>query len=254
MPEPDAANPAKISFQETGRRPSGQKSSAAYAWDTAKGEGCISEKMGARTLAEKIASLWPEGESTLAVDTVRDWYFEHLHMERVRDESAIAEAISDAAAAMTDTPFALATGRADDQYTGLSLSRNVHVTFGTGMLLVKTDAALAQRDQPTEGAGPAPAGDISDNSESANVPDESNPKPRVPTGFSGVVSLDVTKGALTAAQVFENVICELERANGATVRITMEIHAEARDGFSNDIVEVVTDNAATLGFDQKSFE
>lgn len=256
VPEVDVSNAGKAAFASTGRRVGGQRSAATQAWETAKGESFISEKLGATTLAEKIKELWPADHDSLSVDKVRDWYFEHLHMERVRDESVISDAIADAASAALEPHFGLAAGSTENGFVGLTLSKNVHVTFGTGMELVATSAAEEQLQKETGETDQAAHFDVQahgTNSDSGDDPARSNAD-RSPTRFSGVVVLDSTKGALTAAQIFENIISELERADGAIVRLTLEIHAEAPAGFDADIVDVVVDNSKTLGFDQNSFD
>lgn len=43
-------------------------------------------------------------------------------------------------------------------------------------------------------------------------------------------------------------VMELQRTRGAKVRLTLEIEANAADGFANDEVSVVGDNARQLKF------
>ena len=54
--------------------------------------------------------------------------------------------------------------------------------------------------------------------------------------------------------MFESIISELDRAPGTKFRIVLELHAESDEGFPKDVEEIVTDNAATLGFSDKRFD
>ncbi|RWL81850.1 MAG: hypothetical protein EOR68_34615 [Mesorhizobium sp.] len=59
---------------------------------------------------------------------------------------------------------------------------------------------------------------------------------------------------MKVSQVFESVIAELDRADGTTFTIVLEVKAESADGFSKDIEDVVSDNAQALGFSQRVFK
>jgi len=49
-------------------------------------------------------------------------------------------------------------------------------------------------------------------------------------------------------QVAQGVVAELARPEGATIRISLEIHADAPDGFPDDVMDIVRDNLKDLGF------
>jgi hypothetical protein len=59
---------------------------------------------------------------------------------------------------------------------------------------------------------------------------------------------------MKVSQVFESVIAELDRAEGATFRIVLEVQAESSEGFSKDVEDDVAANAQALGFSWKQFE
>lgn len=128
----------------------------------------------------------------------------------------------------------------------LQFQKSVQARFGVGALLVRN--TLAKRFALAPGGGPAGVGESR-----PGAPAGAEARAR-PTRFVGVVQLDALRGLAKAGQVFESVVHELDRASGPKLRITLEIQAEAGDGFPEDVEAVVTDNAATLGFTDKRFD
>jgi hypothetical protein len=52
--------------------------------------------------------------------------------------------------------------------------------------------------------------------------------------------------------IFNAVVMELQRTNGAKVKLTLEIEGEAPEGFDESEVSVVRDNAKQLKFKPES--
>jgi hypothetical protein len=63
------------------------------------------------------------------------------------------------------------------------------------------------------------------------------------------VALDPTRLSRDASEVGEAVVAHLNGLIGASVEVSLEIHAEIPDGAPDDVVRTVTENAMTLGFD-----
>ncbi|NBC34425.1 MAG: DUF499 domain-containing protein [Alphaproteobacteria bacterium] len=267
IPIQSSADASKVALDTVGMRPSGQRSPAEAAWDKAKEAGAVAPVLGKQAFTSRLMELWPDGRDDLPVDLVRDWYFKFLHMARLRDETVLARTISEAVADLDaqGARFALAAGKADGRYEGLQAARSVPVRFGEGMLLVVrsvADRQLAPADGGTASsgpgspgtgagadAGPGPAAADS----SSEPPGPGEPIESRPRRFNGVVELDTIRGAMKVSQVFESIIAELDRDDGTSFRIVLEIQAECPGGFSKDVADVVGDNAQALGFTQKQF-
>ena len=239
-------------------RPSGQRTPAEAAWEKANEASVIATQIGPKTLSERLMEFWPAEQADLSVDQVRDWYFEYLHMPRLRDEIVLANAISDAAADTDDmvATYAIAGGKSGEEYRELQLSKRLPIRFGSGMLLVRSAiAAAAVEPSPAEAEG-------SDTSASTSVAPEKNKSEKEGADservghrrFTGIIELDTIRGPVKASQVFENVIAELDRADGVEFRIVLEVHAEAREDIPGDIEGVVSDNAKALGFSVQKFD
>lgn len=255
--EPSQGEGAEVRIERTGLRPTGQKSPAEVAWDRASSDGIVAVKLGKGSLNDRLAALWPEGQDHVEVDTIRDWFFQFLYMERLRDEQALADALYDA---QTDTDvskllFGVASQHAEDRYEGLRLNQATTLRFGAGQLLVRREVAEQQLAEhqpspPSSTLGSAPQASSNPEPSSPQAPTEA---PR-PTRFTGVVSLDPLKGGSKAAMIFSDVIAELEQAKGVEVRVTLEVTASSKSGFDAETEEIVRDNASSLGFDSARFD
>jgi hypothetical protein len=260
VPTPSPSDQSHVVLEHFGMRLGAQRTPAEAAWDKASEAAVISTTLGRQSFTERMLELWPKGKPDLPVDQVRDWYFEFLHMERLRDEVVLASAISDAVADMdpASAKFALAGGKADEVYQELQFSKNVPVRFGQNMLIVLREIAEAARiqDQPGQGGGEtgtATAGGSTSQGASSGSAGAVHQDIR-PKRFSGVIELDTIRGAMKVSQVFESVIAELDRAEGTTFRIVLEVQAEAGEGFPKDVEDDVTANADALGFTRKQFD
>jgi hypothetical protein len=77
-------------------------------------------------------------------------------------------------------------------------------------------------------------------------------RPKKPKRFYGSVEIDMVRPVKSFDAVLNAVVMELQRTNGAKVKITIEIEAEAADGFEESEVGVVRDNARQLKFRAES--
>ena len=84
--------------------------------------------------------------------------------------------------------------------------------------------------KPVDGGTSAPAG------------------PTQPRRFYGSVEIDMVRPVKSFDTILNSVVMELQRAPGAKVTLTLEIKAEARNGFPEADIGVVRDNARQLKF------
>ncbi len=253
-PHPAQDDPARIEIERSGVKATGQNSTPKAAWDKAAEEHAVLQQLGRASLLDRLKQLWPADRDDLELDTLRDWFFEFPYMERLRDDEVLAEAVSAAVADISDEGLALALGKdANGAYVGLQFRKSVQPRFGVGALLVRNAVAKSYAAEP---GAPQPASGVGGTVSEMPVgaPSGGLAGRARPRRFVGVVELDSLRGLAKAGQVFESVVSELDRASGAKLRITLEIHAEASDGFPEDVEAVVADNAATLGFSDKRFD
>jgi hypothetical protein len=70
--------------------------------------------------------------------------------------------------------------------------------------------------------------------------------------FYGSIEIDMVRPVKSFDAILNAVVMELQRTQGAKVRLTLEIEAEAASGFEDSEVSVVRDNAKQLKFKPES--
>jgi hypothetical protein len=66
--------------------------------------------------------------------------------------------------------------------------------------------------------------------------------------------VDPTRLGPIAAEIAQGVVGELARAGDATLTVQLGIVAERANGFPEEVVSSVTENARSLNFEQSGFE
>lgn len=75
-----------------------------------------------------------------------------------------------------------------------------------------------------------------------------------PRRFYGTVKLDTSRIGRDAGRIAEEIVQHLNLLPGASVEVTLEIHAEIADGVPDNVVRTVTENCRTLKFTNFAFE
>ncbi len=87
----------------------------------------------------------------------------------------------------------------------------------------------------------------------SSTDEESAPgTPGNPRRFYGSVEIDMVRPVKSFDAILNAVVMELQRTQGAKVKLTLEIEAEAPSGFPDSEVSVVRDNAKQLKFKAES--
>lgn len=87
------------------------------------------------------------------------------------------------------------------------------------------------------------------------LPADEGTEPAAPTGprrFYGSVDIDMVRPVKSFDAILNAVVMELQRTHGAKIKLTLEIEAEASNGFADSEVSVVRDNAKQLKFKPES--
>lgn len=227
---------------------------AAYDKASAKGDGIIKEALGGETLATRLAELWPAERPHLRVAEIAEWFATYVYLSKLRDRVVIEAAIRDALAKL-DPKFAYADGFDDatGRYTGLLWQKAPNGPMPSAAVLVRPEAAMAQlrpvapvpqpgldSRPPDGGLGPIPP--------TSAVP-ASNRQPR---RFFGSVEIDMVRPVKAFDAILSTVVMELQRTKGAKVKLTLEIEADAEEGFSEADIGIIRDNARQLKFKAES--
>ncbi len=193
------------------------------------------------------------------VSTLKLWsYFaQYLYLPRLRDSSVLARAIENGVASTTWDPetfaYADAFDEAKGRYVGLRAGEHVAVRIDGASVVVKPEAARRQLEAEKPAEAGVEAGVPAARSEEAR-PGEVAVENAKPRRFYGTVTLDPIRMSRDASQLADEVVRHLAALVDADVQVRVEITASSEQGFDDDVVRTVTENARTLKFEQHGFE
>lgn len=229
------------------------------AWDKARPDGVVAERLGAAILVADLQKVWPAGENHLSIRRLRDWYAQFPYMTRLRDSVVLADAIQ-ALVGRIGASHAYAAGPAGAEgFPGLSLDKPVTVSLDSDAVLVIRTAAAAQLDRRADdtqqaGGGADTSGGIDGSNTTGDFPQPPTAEVRRATRFHATVELDASRPGPMVSQIAQAILAELARGPGARVRVRLDIEAEDAAGFTPDVIEIINDNARTLKIDSFAFE
>jgi SNF2 domain-containing protein/uncharacterized protein DUF499 len=227
----------------------------SVVYDKAKADGIALEKLGTERLWHALKPIWPEDREHLPVSELTDWFSSYVYLPKLRDRVVLETSIRDAVAKL-DPQFGYADGydETSGKYRGLIWAKDPPQPFPATAMLVSDAAAKRQLAEKAAAGQPAPAGAAAAAGGSPSPSD--NPpaptQPRKSRRFYGSVELDMVRPVKAFDAVLNAVVMELQRTQGAKVKLTLEIEAVADEGFSDNDVSVVRDNARQLKFKPES--
>ncbi|GIU92727.1 MAG: hypothetical protein KatS3mg011_1633 [Acidimicrobiia bacterium] len=200
------------------------------------------------------APLW-EGDH-ISVRKLWSYYCQLLYMPRLARFEVLADAIADGVGQInwTDTfAYAESYDETVDRYLGLTVGQRVALGPAPShtAVLVKPERAASQLEAEREETTGAPAGvDTVTGPPQTGLASQGE---RLPTRFYGRKTLDPVRAIREFGDLCEEVVKHLEAPTGSRVTITVEINAES-DGYNDQVVRIVRENAAQLRFDDFDFE
>jgi hypothetical protein len=256
MPDPQAP------FQIKASRVEGQAVSLAERVSRKLGnEGLLSTDRAAPNirldLDRYLADIWEDRPIT--VGELWDLYARYPYMARLRDRSVLDDGIR----RFTDVMFwerdsfaiAVDYDNHSHEYRGLTLptESTVRVQVNDQLLLVRPAAAEAQREQDQQAVSTAPGGaELSTPAGDADEP--ASPRVRFKRRYFGVKELNPERYAVDFKKINDEILTHLTTNPGIDLHVRLEIDATAPEGFDEDKVRTVSENANTLKFEQSGFE
>lgn len=205
-----------------------------------------------RLAINRVPRIWENGH--VSVGELWTLYASYPYMPRLKDQPVLNRGVLDQPLLWQSDGFALASGFEDGRYVGLvANSGDLGIQVTNSTLIVRPDYAAAQLAQET--SEPAAPDYAWPPSSGAVAPSGTAPTaPRRVTGrFFGSKTLDPALYALDFKKVADEVLAHLS-STGVELTVRVEIEAVAHDGFDESKIRTVSENAATLKFDQSSFE
>lgn len=253
---PNAARGFDLELVPLNNRANDPEPLAQVAWKKVEADGYIVSRLG--VLDNDLQKVWTDGQPHIAVRQLREWFAQFPYLSKLREPQVLSKAITEVAA-RSDAKFAIAErfDAARGEYDGLTVGRLVPVDLASDILLVRRNVADAQLEKASGETGPAldpaptPFGVPSGTSKTK--PGAAAPRAK-PRRFYAKVTLDPNRPTPQVSNIAQSILSELERARGAKVTLTLDIDAEATEGFPDDVVSVIRDNAQSLRITDFGFE
>jgi hypothetical protein len=225
--------------------------------------GYIANRVVRLDIDEFLRAKWNRG--FISVTELWTYYIRYPYLHRLRDMSVLVRALEESLldVAFVDTGFALASGF--DSATGdfvdlaVPLEDTEFAPFDDRTLVVRPDLAVAQRErerasQPSEESKrdhpPEPTDDP--------APPSPGPAPRKVVAnatFSLRHVVDATGDIAGELQTIGQEILDLlHRAGPDVLDITLTVDAQRADGFDENTVRAVKQNAGDLGVTDSAFK
>ena len=220
---------------------------------------------GRQRLQDQITEygLWGEGPH-VPTQTLWGYFARYPYLERLRDASVLAEAITKGLDLTADAWGYAAEVTEDGRYLDLVCTGGP-AQVNAKSVLVKPEAARAALAQQAANK-PRPVGLDPSGADSGwfppprppgskDLPVETTPtQPKPPTRYFGTVEIGADRAMRDFGAVADAVLAHLFTQRGAKVKLRLEIDAELPSGFTTEVIRVVTENGNTLKFVQQSFE
>ena len=230
---------------------------AQLVWKKCEDDGLIVARLG--VLDNDLGKVWQPNQPHVAVRQLRDWFAQFPYLSKLREPQVLAKAISEALA-RSDAKYAIAErfDEAKGEYFGLRLAQLVTIDLNSEVLLVRrevADAQLAKQVPQTAPVGASDLGGIVTRPSSSSGPLPAGPAPAGrPRRFYAKVTLDPNRPTPQVSNIAQSILSELDRARGTTITLVLDIAADTVDGFSEDIENIIRDNAASLRITDFGFE
>lgn len=212
------------------------------------------------SLDTKVPSAWSAGH--IAVGALWGLYAQYPYMPRLRSRDALADALDNQPLLWQSEGFALAESFDQDteRYVGLWLPGETgRASITDATLIVKPYLAEAQRAAEMQAAS-ATTGSSDATTSSSGATPTTGPVPTttaarkpIATRYVGSAPINAERYSADFAKIAMEVLANLA-ASGAKLSISLSIDAVHPDGFSEQQLRTIRENAATLKFTTNEFE
>ena len=224
-------------------------------------EGLLPELGPTRLDRDLQRYIW-NGKAHLPLKDLWEYLNRYTYLPRLKDKTVLVKAGQAAVSGMLPGPFAYAE-RFDvnaDQYLGLLIEKavNPHVVIDSDSVIIKPDVADAHRPKPASEEGTNTSGEGDDGVTTSPGGDggtdgtETIETKKLATRFVGTVMISADRPARDMHQIVEAIVEQLTTIPGGEVSLKLEIDAEISGGLDRSKIRTLLENAATLGFIDKS--
>jgi uncharacterized protein len=212
-------------------------------------------------LRTKLSELYWKADKP-AVGAMAFWEdtMRYLYLPRLKTSGVLEQAIVKGGASRDF--FGTAYGQHEGTFDGFKLGE-ANVQLDDTLLLIEPDAAKQYEAEHVIPAASSPGpGATTQPGTGGTSAGATQPPLTVPTppgalkahSFIGTVPVNAATAKMRLVQVAEEIVAILASDSQATVKVSVEISADFPEGVSDQIKRAVSENAASLGFKNKTWE
>jgi len=199
---------------------------------------------------------WEKGHTEVKTETLWQNMCDYLYMPRLVYLDVLQSAIC--SGVESGDYFGYADGRDGEKYKGLRLGKRVNAVIDDRSLIIELAVAKAALSKiVTPGPGPE--------TEPVEPPVVGGPRPDpgsdpIPpieitkTRFYGTVEIDPHTGRMDFDQIHDEIIKLFTGKPGVIVNLRLDVSAEFKEGFDENLQRAVRENSKSLGFEDAEFE
>ena len=203
----------------------------------------------------ELASRWADGH--VAASMLWEDFAKYIYLPRLRDLEVLMTTIERGSASTTwqSEGFAVAVGVDDTTGRYLGLAAGSHPgPISPTALVVRPEFAIGQEEAEEGEKGAREGSDRDDDSAATGVDGDRTAtvdRPAAPVAvFRGSVRLDTTRPVKHFGDISKEVLDHLASQVGVDLEVRLEVVAKRPDGFTDQSIRTVTENARTLKFDE----
>lgn len=218
----------------------------------------------------RVLNQWYFKDGVASVSALRVWQdsCQYLYLPRLLNADVFVQTVS--AGCEQRDGFAYASALEEGRWSGFAFGRSGFVTLDADASLLSHDTAVAYQEkldaeqrarQAAEVVVPAGGGIAQPGTPSIVEPSgrrTQDPPTEVqvalPKRFFALVDVDSVTATMDFSTIVNEVIQHFSSQAGVDVKLTVEIEARSRDGFSQSIQRTVKENCGVLKFRTSDFE
>jgi hypothetical protein len=217
-------------------------------YDKLKAAGVIVDELGPDTLLAELRKVWREDTPHVAVATLLDWFASYVYLSRLRDDATLAISIEKLLGKI-ESPVGFAKNFNEGRYEGVTQwSATLGTAIASGILVWRKALPVDEASATAATADKSSSGDRNSAGAGGEAPHRPDGKV-LPLRFYGSIKLDPDKAGLQVAAIAKEVLFELTRLSGSSLKLSLEIEGHASSGYPDDVVEVVRANLRDLKID-----
>ena len=186
----------------------------------------------------------------------------YLYLPRMLNDSVFRDAISKGVE--SEDFFGFAAGKDGDRYLGFAFGKATTCVIDESTLLIDREESVVYKERtkpapiaPTNTTATTPAQSAIGSNATTRQPSTSVTQNVVSSGknqFYATISLDPVKAKMDFATIMDEVVQHFSSKLGVSVQINIEIQANNKDGFDQNLQRTIKENCNVLKFKSAEFE